>query len=163
MVMVHARALLTSTPQGRTTYLEADLRSPEAILSDPALRETLDLNEPVALMLVAVLHFIEGYGAGAPIVRTLMDALPSGSFVVITNATKDLLPPKLAAAYDHALAAGITNVWPRDRAEFTALFDGYELIEPGVTPVSEWRAEDEPTPRPDPAHIAIYAGVARKP
>ncbi|MEU7904313.1 SAM-dependent methyltransferase [Actinoplanes sp. NPDC049118] len=163
MVMVHARALLTSTPQGRTTYLEADLRSPEEIVADPALRETLDLGEPVALMLVAVLHFIEGYGAGAPLVRTLMDALPSGSFLVVTNATKDPLAPKMAAAYDDALAAGITNIWPRDRAEFTALFDGFELIEPGVSPVSEWRAEDETEPRPDPAHIAMYAGVARKP
>ncbi|AGZ44693.1 SAM-dependent methyltransferase [Actinoplanes friuliensis] len=163
MVMVHARALLTSTPAGRTTYLEADLRSPETILADPELRETLDLGRPVALMLVAVLHFIEGYGAGAPIVRTLMDALPSGSFLVATNSTKDPLPPKMAADYDAALAAGITNIWPRDRAEFTALFDGLELVEPGVTPVSEWRSEGETEPRPNPAHVAMYGGVARKP
>ena len=163
MVMVHARALLSSTPEGRTTYIEADLRSPEQILSHPELRETLDLREPVALMLVAVLHFIEGYGAGAPIVRTLMDALPSGSFLVVTNATKDPLPPKMAADYDAALAAGITNIWPRDRAEFTDLFAGLELVEPGVTPVSEWRAQDEPEPRPNPAHVSMYAGVGRKP
>jgi len=163
MVMVHARALLTSTPEGRTTYIEADLRSPERILADPELRDTLDLGEPVAVMLVAVLHFIEGYGAGAPIVRTLMDALPSGSHLVVTNATKDPLPAQMAAAYDAALAAGATNVWPRDRAEFTDLFDGLELVEPGVTPVSEWRAQDEPQPRPDPAHIAMYGGVGRKP
>jgi hypothetical protein len=163
MVMVHARALLTSTPEGRTTYIEADLRSPEQILSDPDLRETLDLGKPVALMLVAVLHFIEGYGAGAPIVRTLMDALPSGSFLVVTNATKDPLPAKMAADYDAALAAGVTNIWPRDRAEFTDLFAGLELVEPGVTPVSEWRAQDEPEPRPNPAHVSMYAGVGRKP
>jgi len=163
MVMVHARALLTSTPEGRTTYIEADLRSPEQILSNPELRATLDLGEPVALMLVAVLHFIEGYGAGAPIVRTLMDALPSGSFLVVTNATKDPLPAKMAADYDAALAAGITNIWPRDRAEFTDLFAGLELVEPGVTPVSEWRAQDEPEPRPNPAHVSMYAGVGRKP
>ena len=163
MVMVHARALLTSTPAGRTTYLQADLRSPEQILAQPELRETLDLREPVAVMLIAVLHFVAGPGAGRPIVRTLLDALPSGSFLVVTNVTKDPLPPKLAAGYDAALAAGITNVWPRDRAEFTDLFDGLELVEPGVTPVSEWRAEDEPEPRPDPAHIAMYAGVGRKP
>ena len=163
MVMVHARALLSSTPEGRTTYIEADLRSPEQILSHPELRDTLDLGEPVALMLVAVLHFIEGYGAGAPIVRTLMDALPSGSFLVVTNATKDPLPPKMAADYDAALAAGVTNIWPRDRAEFTDLFAGLELVEPGVTPVSEWRAQDEPEPRPNPAHVSMYAGVGRKP
>ncbi|RSM54688.1 methyltransferase [Actinoplanes sp. ATCC 53533] len=163
MVMVHARALLTSTPEGRTTYIEADLRSPEQILSHPELRETLDLGEPVALMLVAVLHFIAGYGAGAPIVRTLMDALPSGSYLVVTNATKDPLPAKMAADYDAALAAGITNIWPRDRAEFTDLFAGLELVEPGVTPVSEWRAQDEPEPRPNPAYVSMYAGVGRKP
>jgi len=162
MVMVHARALLTSTPAGHTTYIEADLRSPEQILAHPELRETLDLGEPVALMLVAVLHFIEGYGAGAPIVRTLMDALPSGSFLVVTNSTKDPLPPKVAADYDAALAAGITNIWPRDRAEFTDLFAGLELVEPGITPVSEWRAEGEPEPRPNPAHVSMYAGVGRK-
>jgi len=163
MVMAHARALLSSTPQGRTTYIEADLRSPETILTDPDLRATLDLGEPVALMLVAVLHFIEGYGAGGPIVRTMMDALPSGSYLVITNATKDPLPPKMAADYDAALAAGITNIWPRDRAEFTDLFAGLDLIAPGVQPVSEWRAQDEPEPRPNPAHIAVYGAVARKP
>jgi hypothetical protein len=163
MVMVHARALLTSTPEGRTTYIEADLRSPEQILTDPDLRATLDLGEPVALMLVAVLHFVQGYGAGRPIVRTLMDALPSGSFLVVTNATKDPLPAKMAADYDAALAAGVTNIWPRDRAEFTGLFAGLELVEPGVTPVSEWRSESEPEPRPNPAHIAMYGAVARKP
>ncbi|MFI7547540.1 SAM-dependent methyltransferase [Actinoplanes sp. NPDC049599] len=163
MVMAHARALLTSTPAGRTTYLEADLRSPEQILAQAELHETLDLGEPVALMLVAVLHFVEGHGAGRPIVRALMDALPSGSFLVVTNSTKDPLPPKVAADYDAALAAGITNIWPRDRVEFTELFAGLDLIEPGVTPVSEWRAEGEPEPRPDPAHIAMYAGVGRKP
>jgi hypothetical protein len=161
MVMAHARALLTSTPQGRTTYIEADLRSPETILTDPDLRQTLDLSEPVALMLVAVLHFIDGYGAGKPIVRELMEALPSGSYLVVTNATKDPLPPEMAAAYDAALAAGITNIWPRDRAEFTELFAGLELVEPGVTPVSEWRRTEGE--RPDPAHIAVYGAVARKP
>ena len=156
----NARALLTSTPEGQTRYLEEDLREPEQIL---AALDILDLSKPVALMLIAVLHFVEGYGAGAPIVRTLMDALPSGSFLVVTNATKDLVSPEMAAAYDAALASGVTNVWPRDRAEFTALFDGLEFVEPGVTAVSEWRAGDEPEPRPDPAHVAMFAGVARKP
>jgi hypothetical protein len=82
---------------------------------------------------------------------------------VVTNATKDPLPAKMAADYDAALAAGVTNIWPRDRAEFTGLFTGLELVEPGVTPVSEWRAESEPEPRPNPAHIAMYGGVGRKP
>ncbi|BCJ55474.1 hypothetical protein Asp14428_69490 [Actinoplanes sp. NBRC 14428] len=163
MVMAHARALLTSTPEGRTTYIEADLREPAKILANEDLLETLDLREPVAVMLVAVLHFIEGYGAGKPIVRTLIDAMPSGSYLAVTNSTKDPLPPETAALYDAALASGITNIWPRDRAEFTDLFDGLELVEPGVTPVSEWRAVTDPAERPDPAHVAMYGAVGRKP
>jgi hypothetical protein len=163
MVMVHARALLTSTPSGRTTYIEADLREPERILADVELRGTLDFTRPVALMLIAVLHFIPGEGSALPIVRTLLDALPSGSYLVATNSTKDPLPAKMAADYDMALAAGITNIWPRSRAEFSELFTGLELIEPGVTPVSEWRSEGEPGPRPTAAQIAMYGAVGRKP
>jgi hypothetical protein len=163
MVMVHARALLTSTPQGRTTYIEADLRKPDVILTDEELRETLDFDRPVALMLIAVLHFVAGRGAALPIVRTLMDALPSGSYLVATNATKDFLPPAVAADYDAALAAGVTNIWPRDRNEFAELFDGLELTEPGIVPVSEWRAADEAGPRPPAAEVAMYGAVGRKP
>lgn len=163
MVMAHARALLTSTPAGQTTYIEADLRDPASILADPQLRATLDLSQPVALMLIAVLHFVPGAGAAAPIVDALMDALPSGSYLVATNATKDPLPPAMAAAYDAALASGLTNIWPRDAAEFTTLFDGLDLLEPGVAIVSDWRPEDEPAVRADPAHVAMYGAVGRKP
>jgi hypothetical protein len=162
MVMAHARALLTSTPEGRTTYLEADLREPKQILADELLDETLVLSEPVALMLVAVLHFIPEAGSAQPIVETLMEALPSGSFLVATNATKDPLPPPTAAAYDAALAAGVTNIWPRDRAEFSDLFAGLTLVEPGVTIVSDWRPTDDASQRPDPAHVAMYGAVGRK-
>ncbi|MGX6605503.1 SAM-dependent methyltransferase [Micromonosporaceae bacterium Da 78-11] len=158
LVMSHARALLTSRPEGATTYLEADLRDPGRILADRGLRAVLDLDEPVGLMLVAVLHFIPGAGAAGPIVRTLLDALPSGSFLVASNATKDPLPPAMAAAYDAALAAGVTNIWPRDRAEFSELFTGLELVEPGVVGVSEWRASGGA----DPAHVAVHGAVGRK-
>jgi hypothetical protein len=162
MVMVHARALLTSTAAGRTSYLQADLRDPEAILAHPELRETLDLSRPVGLMLIAVLHFVPGEGAALPLVRRLLEALPSGSYLAATNSTKDLLPPEMAADYDKALAAGITNIWPRDRAEFTRLFDGLELMEPGVTAVSEWRSSSEPEPRPSAAEVAMWGAVGRK-
>jgi hypothetical protein len=163
MVMAHARALLTSTPAGRTTYLEADLRDPVRILGDPELLDTLDLRRPVGLMLVAVLHFVPGQGAALPLVRELLDALPSGSYLVATNSTKDFLPPAIAAAYDQALAAGVTNIWPRDHAEFSALFDGLTLVEPGIVPVSEWHASAEPGPRPSAADVAMYGAVGHKP
>ncbi len=163
MVMVHARALLTSTPQGRTAYIEDDLRRPESILASRELRETLDLGKPVGLMLVAVLHFVHGTGAAQPIVRTLLDALAPGSFLVASNTTYDLSPPETVARWEKLVATGRVDIWGRSRAEFTALFDGLELMEPGVVPVSEWRAENEPQPRPDPGDIAMFAAVGRKP
>ncbi len=163
MVMVHARALLTSSREGRTAYLEADLRDPEAILHDRVLRDIIDLSRPVGLMLVAVLHFIHGEGAARPIVRTLVDALPAGSYLVASNATKDFLPRPVAAVYDAMLASGQTDIWPRTRAEFSTLFDGLELVQPGIVSVSEWRAEAEPGPRPEESDVSVLGGVARIP
>ena len=162
LVMVHARALLTSSPQGRTAYLEKDVRDPAAILADPLLHDTLDLSRPVALMLVAVLHFVPGDGAAQPLVRQLLDALPSGSFLVATHATVDFSPPEHRAAHDQMRASGKSDVWTRDEAEFTALFDGLEIIEPGVVPASEWRP-DAGTDKPAHRDVAIWSAVGRKP
>ena len=87
LVLAHARALLTSSPAGRTAYIHADLRDPQAILSDPAVTQVLDLGRPVALMLVAVLHFVPDEFGPAQVLRTLTDALPSGSYVVASHIT----------------------------------------------------------------------------
>jgi hypothetical protein len=163
MVMAHARALLTSTPQGKTTYLEDDLRRPEGILARPELRATLDLSRPVGLMLIAVLHFIGGDGTAAPVVRALMDALAPGSYLVLTHSTGDQGPPEGNAAFKEMFRAGKVDIWPRSRAELTELFDGLDLEPPGVVPVSEWRADAEPQPRPTMDDIAMYAAVGRKP
>jgi len=141
LVMVHARALLNSSPQGRTAYIEADLNQPEAILADPALHETLDLTEPVGLMLIAVLHFVHGDGAAQPIVQRLLDALPAGSYLVATHATSDFGTPEQQALYRQLVEQGKSDVWTRGRDEFARLFDGLELVEPGVVPASEWRPE----------------------
>jgi hypothetical protein len=162
LVLVHARALLTSSPEGKTGYLDADLRDPERILAHPLLGETLDLSRPVALMLVAVLHFIPGRGAAQPIVERLLDALPSGSYLVITHATQDFMPSEQAAAYQKMLDEGRSDVWTRDRAEFTALLGGLELLAPGVVPASEWRPEPG-AELPDREHVAVWGAVARKP
>lgn len=162
MVMVHARALLTSAPEGATAYLEADLRDPGHILDHPDLRATLDLTQPVGLMLVAVLHFVHGEGAALPIVRELLAALPRGSYLVASNATKDFLPPQIAEVYNRMLAAGQTDIWPRTRGEFGALFDGLDLVEPGVVAAHEWRPDD-PDPSLTPADVSVYAAVGRLP
>jgi hypothetical protein len=163
MVLVHARALLTSTPQGRTAYLEADLRSPEKILADPTLREVLDFDRPIAVMLIAVLHFIRDTDEAAGIVRTLVEALPAGSYVVISNGTGDYADAETRARFDAMIAQGKLDAFVRTADEVARLVDGLELLEPGIVPVSEWRSADEPQPRPDPSEVAVYGLVARKP
>ncbi|MEU8817414.1 SAM-dependent methyltransferase [Actinoplanes sp. NPDC048796] len=162
LVMVHARALLNSSPEGRTAYIEADLNDPERILADPALAETLDLKQPVGLMLIAVLHFIHGDGAAKPIVSRLLDALPSGSYLVATHATSDFGTPEQQALYRQLVESGKSDVWTRPKDEFTALFDGLELVDPGVVPASEWR----PAPGaeiPERSDINVWTAVGRKP
>jgi hypothetical protein len=164
LVMTHARALLTSSVEGRTTYIEADLREPEVILADPALRETLDFSRPVALMLVAVLHFIPGEGAAKALVERLLEVLPAGSHLVATHATTDFSPPEHQAAHRRMRDEGRSDVWTRDRAEFAALFDGLEILEPGIVPVSEWRPDpDSDEELPAPQDVAIWGAVGRKP
>ncbi|WP_236718633.1 SAM-dependent methyltransferase [Actinoplanes sp. TFC3] len=162
LVMVHARALLTTSPQGRTSYIEADLRDPDAILADRTLRDTLDLSQPVALMLIAVLHFVHGHGAAKPIVQRLLADLPAGSFLVATHATSDFGTPEQAALYQQMVEQGRSDVWTRPRDEVAELFEGLELIDPGVVPASKWR----PGPG-DPAfadnEVNVWSGVGRKP
>ncbi|GAB3085074.1 SAM-dependent methyltransferase [Micromonospora schwarzwaldensis] len=164
IVLAHARALLTSSPEGATAYLDADLRDPEKILAHPELRRTLDLSEPVALMLVAVLHFVPDADDPYATVARLLDALPAGSYLAASHATHDHLPAQLA---DEAKAAarggphGTINL--RGRDEFVRFFDGLEPVEPGVCSVAEWRADDDPELRPSAADVSMYGGVARKP
>ncbi|XVV16141.1 SAM-dependent methyltransferase [Actinoplanes sp. CA-131856] len=162
LVMVHARALLNSSPEGRTAYIEADLNDPARILADPAIEETLDLKQPVGLMLIAVLHFIHGDGAAKPIVSHLLDALPPGSYLVATHATSDFGTPEQQALYRQLVESGKSDVWTRPKDEFAALFDGLELVEPGVVPASEWR----PAPGaeiPERSDINVWTAVGRKP
>lgn len=162
LVAVHAQALLNSSAAGRTSYVEADLKDPEGILANPALRETLDLGQPVALMLIAVLHFLHGDGAAAPIVARLLDALPSGSYLVATHATSDFGTPEQQALYRQLVEQGKSDVWTRPRDEFAALFSGLELVEPGVVPASEWRPEAG-AEIPERSDINVWAAVGRKP
>ncbi|AGZ45098.1 SAM-dependent methyltransferase [Actinoplanes friuliensis] len=161
LVMVHARALLDSSPEGRTAYIEADLNDPESILSDPVLHETLDLQQPVGLMLIAVLHFIHGNGAAKPIVSKLLDALPPGSYLVATHATSDFGTPEQQALYQQLIEQGKSDVWTRSREEFTDLFEGLELVEPGVVPASEWRPDPD-LEIPERSDINIWTAVGRK-
>jgi len=162
LVLAHARALLTSAPGGRTAYLHADLRDPASILSHPDTRAVLDLGQPVALMLVAVLHFITDEFKPAQIIATLLDALPPGSYLAASHLTTEHDPVATTAGQQTMRQAGMT-MQKRDSEVFGDLaFTGLELVPPGVVLVSEWRPAGL-SPRPLPSEVNCYAGVARKP
>ncbi|WP_433060416.1 SAM-dependent methyltransferase [Dactylosporangium sp. CS-033363] len=165
IVLTHARALLTSTPEGATAYIDADLRDPAGILADESLRKTIDLNQPVALMLIAIVHFLFDEHKPYEIVRSLIDNLPSGSYVVMTHGTADLNDP---AARDYALAeikAGRLKVdaMPRSKDEIAQFFTGLEILEPGIVPVTAWRNPIPEEDRPPLVDTAMYGVVARVP
>jgi hypothetical protein len=161
IVLAHARSLLTSTPQGGTAYIDADLRRPENILSAPATRATLDMSRPVALMLVAILHFLVDEDDPKAIVATLLDALPAGSYLVATHVTPEL-DPEGVGGLEATYRAGGIPAQARPVADFTDLaFSGLELVDPGVVLVSEWR-RTEPGPPPPAEEVSWYGGVARK-
>jgi hypothetical protein len=162
LVLAHARALLTSSPEGRTAFIQADLRDPTAILDSPVTREVLDFSQPIALMLVAVLHFMPDEYNPARSVATLVDALPAGSFVVASHATAEHFDPAGATEGERTYQGAGLPMQLRESGEFATLaFGDLELVPPGVVLVSEWRPTD-PGPRPTPAEVNFYGGVARK-
>jgi hypothetical protein len=162
LVLAHARALLTSAPQGRTAYIHADLREPGAILADPVVRDVLDFREPVALMLVAILHFIADEDKPGQIISTLLDALPAGSYLVASHISDEHSEGNYAAGQSTYRSSGLTAK-ARHSSDFARLaFAGLDLVPPGVVATSDWRPEDD-GPRPSPAEAGMYAGVARKP
>ncbi|MFF5173592.1 SAM-dependent methyltransferase [Micromonospora sp. NPDC000089] len=165
MVLAHARALLTGSTRGATAYLDADLRRPGAILADPQLRGTLDLSRPVALMLVAVVHFLTDSDRPREVIAELVDALPSGSYLALTHFTTDFIPPEITERMYAEFAAGRMkqDTIPRSRAQFTALLDGLEPVEPGIVPVTRWRPDVPEAERPPLAEASILGAVARKP
>jgi hypothetical protein len=162
LVLAHARALLNSAPQGRTAYIQADLREPEKILASPAVSEVLDLSQPVALMLVAILHFIADEEDPGAILATLLGALAPGSYLVASSASPEDDPVGIREMERIYREGGMT-LQARTSDEFARLaFSGLELVPPGVVLVSEWRP-DAIGPRPQPADVSVYGAVARKP
>ncbi|MFC7845252.1 SAM-dependent methyltransferase [Streptomyces sp. NPDC057382] len=156
VVLAHARALLTSGPEGRTDYVDADLRDPGRILEQAA--RTLDFGRPVALCLVAVLHFVaddEAY----PLVRELLDALPPGSRLVLSHLTEDLNPENIRAVQRTYTERGFTFVL-RTRAEVERFFtdSGLAIAEPGVVPAHRWRP-DGAAPVPEQPGESFLAGL----
>jgi hypothetical protein len=161
IVQAHARVLLQSTPEGATAFISADLRDPERILHEAAV--TLDFARPVALVLVGVLHNI----ADDPhdVVARLVDALPSGSHLVISHMASDIHPAEMAEVMRRLDENAYEPFVARDRAGVSRFFDGLALLEPGLVPVDEWRPSEPPAPRPTPdgpRTTPIYGAVGRK-
>ncbi len=160
IVHVHANALLTGT--GATSIVLADLREPEVILAHPKVRELIDFSRPVALLLVAILHFITDAEDPAGILAAFGDALVPGSYLALSHGTADFHAPETvgqaAAVYERATAPLVL----RSHAQISALFDGFSLVDPGLVQVPLWRPDGKP-PRPkDLAKIAIYGGIGRR-
>jgi hypothetical protein len=161
IVLAHARALLTSQDAGETAFIMADLREPKTILDHPTLTATLDLDQPVAVLLVAVLMYFRDSDHPNPfeMVAAVLEPMPSGSYLAVTHPTPDFNPEETATAVAAAEAAGITLV-PRGQAEIERFFTGLDMVEPGVVPVLSWRPDE---PVADPRSAYYWAGVARKP
>ena len=163
IVLAHARALLVSTREGKCAYIQADLREPEKILADPLVRETLDFGQPIALILAAVLPFIPDEAGPVGIVKTLVDALPSGSYVVASHGGTDYVPEHVRQGLGRAYSKGATHATSRDAREFADLvFAGLELVPPGVIVTSEWRPEANAY-LPPRSSVGSSAAVGRKP
>jgi O-methyltransferase involved in polyketide biosynthesis len=156
VVLAHARALLTSGPEGRTDYIDADLRDPGRILEQAA--KTLDFDRPVALCLVAILHFVPD-GEAYPLVRELLDALPAGSRLVLSHLTEDLNPENIRAVQRTYTERGFTFVL-RSRADVERFFteNGLEIADPGVVPAHRWRP-DHAAPVPEQPEESFLAGL----
>ncbi|CUU59748.1 S-adenosyl methyltransferase [Parafrankia irregularis] len=162
IVLSHARALLTGTGEGRTAYLDADLREPEKILESAELRDTLDLTRPVALSVIALLHFIPDTDDPYGILRRYLDALPAGSYLALTHVTPDFAPDEVGRVVEIYRGQGIPAT-VRTRGEVERFFDGLDVIEPGVQPVHRWRPDDTSLDGPTDAEVNVYGALARIP
>jgi hypothetical protein len=159
VVLVHARALLTSSPEGATAYIQADLRDPDTILK--AAAATLDFTRPVAVMLLAILHVVPSADDPWEVVGRIMTALPSGSYLVISHPASDIHTAQIAEMtkrfnqrLGNVVSAG------RTREEVARFFAGLELVEPGIVAAPQWRPAAAPS---GPADDPTYAAVGRKP
>jgi hypothetical protein len=158
IVLSHAQALLQSSPQGACAYLDADLRDPDGILDQAA--RTLDFSQPVAVMLIAVMHFIGDEDEAAAIMRKLMEACASGSFVAISHVASDIDAQQQGEMVRRLNQSVAEKATMRDRAGVTRLFAGLELVEPGVVRVAQWRPDSEIEAA---SPTGLWGGVARKP
>jgi hypothetical protein len=162
IVLAHAHARLTSSPQGQVAYIHADMRDAGEVLGAPDLIATLDLSRPAALLILSTLHLITDAEEARELLRRYVAALAPGSFLALSVSTEDGFSPDASDEAVSLLRARGIPVLDRTYGEVTALFDGLELVEPGVVLVHQWRP-DAGTAEARDSLIGLYCGVARKP
>ena len=158
-VLVHARALLTTTPEGACDYIDADLREPGKILEKAA--ETLDFSKPIAIVMLGILNFIVDTGQARAVLRHLLSAVPSGSYISISHPTTEFDAEPAAVALEFWNSSGSAPMCLRSRAELLQFFEGTELVEPGVVSCPRWRPDL--TDLGEVVDVMHFCGVARKP
>ena len=164
VVLALAHELCQSTPEGAAAYVDGDLRQPEQILT--AASDTLDFAQPVALMLLGVLHYVTADEDPYGIVARLLDAVPSGSYLVVSHLASDLFPEEmaeLAERHNDGDNETAEEAVLRSRDEVARFVDGLEVIDPGVVPLNEWHPEGANTLDLGDTVIPIYGAIARKP
>ncbi|MFY9808738.1 MAG: SAM-dependent methyltransferase [Pseudonocardiaceae bacterium] len=159
VIMTHARALLTSTPDGATDYVHADLRDPDTILREAA--RTLDFTQPIALMLLGIVEHILDTDEAYAIVHQLLAALPSSSYLVLCDPTTEVHREVMLEATRRWNDSATPLITARSRQELIRFFDGLELLAPGVVSVSLWRPEAATLGTP--VEVFNFGGVGRKP
>ncbi|GAA1638050.1 SAM-dependent methyltransferase [Actinoplanes couchii] len=155
LVMAHARALLTSTPEGACDYVEADLREPATILE--AARRTLDFTQPIGLMLLGVVNHLMDDDVAYGAVAELVKAMPAGSYLVLTHSTAEIHGEPMLRAMRETTERGGTPIRARTRVELERFFDGLDLLEPGVVTCSRWR----PLADSGEPEVYLFGGVAK--
>jgi O-methyltransferase involved in polyketide biosynthesis len=160
LVLTHARALLTSTPQGVTAYIDADLRDPDKILA--AAAQTLDFTQPIALMLMGILGHIGDNDTARSILKQLLDPLPPGSYLALNDGT-NVISQAFAQAQERYNESGALPYHLRSPEHIASFFDGLELVEPGLVSVPRWRPDPAAAGGDLPAAVDAFGGVGRKP
>jgi hypothetical protein len=160
LVLTHARALLTSTPPGVTAYIDADVHRPSQIIDTAG--ETLDFSQPVGVMMLGILNFVLETDEAAAIVNHVMDAVPSGSYLVVSHPTLELGGEANAEAMRFWNEHATPPITARSRAEISRFFEGLKLLEPGLVPCTQWRPDPVDIGEPGP-EVPHYGAVALKP
>jgi hypothetical protein len=163
IVLAHAHQILRDKPKDRTAFVDGDLRNPEGILAEAA--EILDLSQPVGVLLIGILHVIPDEDDAYGIVRSLMDACASGSYLAVSQLTTDVEPANMSEVSKRLDEAnGETNPPAfRTRPEVDRFFEGLELLEPGTVALNRWRPDESGPPGADDRATPLYGGVGRKP